>query len=269
MNLLVCVKQVPDTTEIRVDPVRNTLIRDGVPSILNPFDGFALEAAARIKDRFPDTKITAITMGPPQAVAVLRECLSTAADRAFLVSGRPFGGSDTLSTSYILSHAVAKLEQAEGKPFDIIFCGKQAIDGDTAQVGPELAEHLDRPQVTCATEVSPVEDGLSVCRQTDDEQEIIHLSAPCVLTFTKSVHELRAPSIRRRLLANRTRVPIISDADLTDIDLTRVGLSGSPTRVKKTFVAQRTKGNCVRIQGETAEQEAKQLYELLSSSNIF
>ncbi len=154
MNILVCVKQVPDTTEIRIDPVKNTLIREGVPSILNPFDAYALEAAARIKDKAPDTKIVVVSMGPPQAVNVLKECLSIAADKAYLVSGRGFGGSDTLATSYILSCAVKELEEIEGS-FDAVFCGKQAIDGDTAQVGPEIAEHLGYPQVTYGLEAAP------------------------------------------------------------------------------------------------------------------
>ncbi len=142
MNMLVCVKQVPDTTEIKIDPVNNTLIREGVPSIVNPFDGYALEAAARIKDKDPDAKIVVLSMGPEQAKAALKECLAIAADKAYLVSGRAFGGSDTLATSYIISEAIKKVEEKEGK-FDVIFCGKQAIDGDTAQVGPEIAEHLD------------------------------------------------------------------------------------------------------------------------------
>ena len=146
MNMLICVKQVPDTTEIKIDPIKNTLIRDGVPSILNPFDGYALEAAARIKDKNPDARLVVITMGPPQAVAVLKECLAIAADKAYLVSGRAFGGSDTLATSYILSEAIKTIEKIEGK-FDIIFCGKQAIDGDTAQVGPEIAYTAQKVQL--------------------------------------------------------------------------------------------------------------------------
>ena len=147
MNILVCIKQVPDTTEIKIDPVKNTLIREGVPSIVNPFDTYALEAAARIKDANPDAKIVVVTMGPPQAEKALRECLAIAADKAYLVTDRKFGGSDTLATSYVLRKTVEKLETLEGK-FDAIFCGKQAIDGDTGQVGPELAEWLDIPQVT-------------------------------------------------------------------------------------------------------------------------
>ena len=148
MNILVCVKQVPDTTEIKIDPVKNTLIRAGVPSIVNPFDMYALEAAACIKDKDPETVITVVSMGPPQAEAALRQCLAVAADKAYLISGKGFGGSDTLATSYILSRSIRKIEELEGKPFDAIFCGKQAVDGDTAQVGPEIAEHLDLPQIT-------------------------------------------------------------------------------------------------------------------------
>ena len=128
MNMLVCVKQVPDTTEIKIDPVKNALIRDGVPSILNPFDGYALEAAARIKDKDPSAKIVVLSMGPEQAKAVLKESLAIAADKAYLVSDRAFGGSDTLATSYIISETIKKIEETEGK-FDAIFCGKQAIDG--------------------------------------------------------------------------------------------------------------------------------------------
>ena len=142
MNILVCVKQVPDTTEIKIDPVTNTLIRAGVPSIVNPFDAYALEIAARIKDTVPGTKITLLSMGPQQATAALKECLAVGGDRAYLVSDRAFGGADTLATSYTLKCAIDKIQEKDGK-FDLIFCGKQAIDGDTAQVGPEIAEHMD------------------------------------------------------------------------------------------------------------------------------
>ena len=166
MKILLCVKQVPDTTEIRIDPVKNVLIREGVPSILNPFDSYALEAAAKIKDKEPGTRIVVLSMGPMQAQAALRECLSIAADKAYLVSGKGFGGSDTLATSYILSQAIRKIEKEEG-PFDAIFCGKQAIDGDTAQVGPEIAEHLGYPQVTYGLEAEKEGELLKVRRETE------------------------------------------------------------------------------------------------------
>ena len=167
MKMLVCIKQVPDTTEIKINPETNTLIRDGVESILNPFDGYALEAAARIKDANPDAELVALSMGPPQAVAVLKEAISIAADGAYLVSGRKFGGSDTLATSYIISEAIKRIEETEGK-FDIIFCGKQAIDGDTAQVGPEIAEHLGYPQVTYGLEAELDGDLVKVKKETED-----------------------------------------------------------------------------------------------------
>ena len=167
MNMLVCVKQVPDTTEIKIDPVKNTLIREGVPSIVNPFDGYALEAAARIKDKDPSAKIVVLSMGPEQAKAALKECLAIAADKAYLVSDRAFGGSDTLATSYIISETIKKVEELEGK-FDVIFCGKQAIDGDTAQVGPEIAEHLGLPQITYGLEAEVDGDAIKVKKEVEE-----------------------------------------------------------------------------------------------------
>ena len=266
MKILVCVKQVPDTTEIKIDPVRNTLIRDGVPSILNPFDSYALEAAARIKDKNPDTQISVICMGPEQAKAVLKESLAIAADKAYLVSGREFGGSDTLCTSYILSEAVKEIEKTEGK-FDMIFCGKQAIDGDTAQVGPEMAEHLDYPQVTYGLEAF-VEDGLvKVKKETEDGAQIIGIKTPCVLTFTKPSFDPRYPTIKRKMAANRANIPVLSLAEIPDMDPSKIGLKNSPTRVKKTFVPQKKTGG-IKIQEETAEDSTKKLFQLLSDAHV-
>ncbi len=266
MNILVCVKQVPDTTEIRIDPVKNTLIRDGVPSILNPFDSYALEAAARIKDKNPDTKIVVVTMGPPQAVAVLKESLAAAADKAYLVSGRSFGGSDTLATSYILSNAVKKIEELEGK-FDAIFCGKQAIDGDTAQVGPEIAEHLGLPQVTYGLEAELDGDRLKVVKELEDGQAIIGVKLPCLVTFTKPTWDLRFPTIKRKLAAGRAEIPVLGEDAFTEIDTTRIGLKGSPTRVKKTFVPKKKEGG-IKIQEETGSDSAKKLYGVLTEAGI-
>lgn len=266
MNILVCVKQVPDTTEIKIDPVKNTLIREGVPSIVNPFDGYALEAAARIKDKDPSTKIVVISMGPEQAKTALKECLSIAADQAYLVSDRAFGGSDTLATSYILKNAILHLESIEGK-FDAIFCGKQAIDGDTAQVGPEIAEHLDYPQVTYGLEAELDGDMLKVKKEVEDGIDIIGVQLPCVVTFTKPAWDPRYPTIKRRMAANRAEIPVITAADLTQIDLTRAGLKGSPTKVKRTFVPQKKTGG-IKIKEASAEESAKKLYQLLSSASV-
>ena len=255
MNILLCVKQVPDTTEIKIDPVKNTLIRDGVPSILNPFDGYALEAAARIKDKDPSTKIVVVTMGPPQAAAVLKECLAIAADKAYLVSGRTFGGSDTLATSYILSNAVKLVEETEGK-FDAIFCGKQAIDGDTAQVGPELAEHLGYPQVTYGLEAEADGDTLKVRKEVEEGVEVIAVKTPCVVTFTKPAWD-----------ANKAEIPTLDDTAFPGIDTTRIGLKGSPTHVKKTFVPQKKTGG-MKIEEADSTAAAKKLFQVLSDASV-
>lgn len=269
MNILVCVKQVPDTTEIKIDPVTNTLIRAGVPSIVNPFDTYALEAAARIKDQDPDTKIVVVSMGPKQAKEAQRECIAIAADKAYLVSGRPFGGSDTLATSYILANAVKKIEETEGK-FDAIFCGKQAIDGDTAQVGPELAEHLGYPQVTCVLEVEHVEQEsglLTVLKEGQEANSRIGVQPPCLLTFTKPSFDPRYPNVRRRLMANRMEIPEITPEDFADMDVTRIGLKGSPTRVSRTFVPVKSK-NVMRIQEDTTAASARKLAALLQAAHV-
>ena len=266
MNILVCVKQVPDTTEIKIDPVRNTLIREGVPSIVNPFDGYALEAAARIKDKNPETKIVVLSMGPEQAKNALKECLAIAADKAYLVSGRAFGGSDTLATSYILSNAVGKLEELEGK-FDLIFCGKQAIDGDTAQVGPELAEHLNYPQVTYGLEAEVDGDTIKVKKEVEEGVEVIAARMPCVVTFTKPAWDPRYPTIKRKMAANRAEIPTLGEDVFPNIDTTRIGLKCSPTHVKKTFVPQKKQGG-VKIEEGTGEDSAKKLFQLLSDANV-
>ncbi len=264
MNILLCVKQVPDTTEIRIDPVKNVLIREGVPSILNPFDSYALEAAARIKDQDPDTKIVVLSMGPMQAEAALRECLSVAADKAYLISGRGFGGSDTLATSYIISQAVRKVEEREGT-FDAIFCGKQAIDGDTAQVGPEIAEHLGYPQVTYGLEAQVEEDILKVRRETEGGYEVVGVKMPCLVTFTKPSWEVRYPTIPRKLAAEKAEVTILSEDDFPEMDKGMIGLKGSPTRVKKTFVPQKRKDGTV-IREADAAGTARKLFEALQSA---
>mgnify|MGYP000872838163 CR=1 FL=1 len=265
MKILVCVKQVPDTTEIRIDPVTNTLIRAGVPSILNPFDGFALEVAARIKDQNPGTVITVISMGPEQAKEALRSCLAAGADKAYLITDRAFSGSDTLATSYILSRAIKAVEKETG-PFDIIFCGKQAIDGDTAQVGPEIAEHLGYPQVTYAAEVSVEEGVAKVKRETEDGYEILAVQTPAVITVTKTPFELRYPSLRCKMASIRAIIPSLTSADL-DIDLNRVGLKGSPTKVKKTFTPQ-VKKRGVRIKEDTGADSARKLAALLNEAKL-
>ena len=267
MNILVCVKQVPDTTVIKIDPVKHTLIREGVPSILNTFDAYALETALRVRES-AGGKITVLSMGPEQAKEVLKECISVGADAAYLVSDRAFGGSDTLATSRTLAEAIRVLEEQQGEAFDLIFCGKQAIDGDTAQVGPEIAEHLGMPQVTYALEVQEAgADGLKVIREAEDGKQVVGVSYPCLVTFTKPNFDPRFPTIKRKMAARKAVIEQITAADLEGIDLSRAGLKGSPTKVKRTYVPPRKKSG-VMITGETPEECAAKLYEALNSAHI-
>ncbi len=265
MRILVCVKQVPDTTEIKIDPVTNTLIRAGVPSIVNPFDAYALEVAARIKDHTPDTSITLLSMGPEQAKNALKECLAVGGDKAYLVSDRAFGGADTLATSYTLTNAIRKLEEMDGA-FDLIFCGKQAIDGDTAQVGPEIAEHLDIPQVTYAVEAEVKDGEIFVKRETGDGFEIVAAKLPCLVTVTKPAFDPRFPSIKSKMAANRAQIPTLTAEDLP-IDRERIGLKGSPTKVKKSFTPPRKQGG-VLIQEADGEAAALKLFAVMSEANF-
>jgi electron transfer flavoprotein beta subunit len=267
MRMLVCIKQVPDTAEIRIDPVKNTLIRDGVPSIVNPFDAYALETAARLKDGNPGSEITLVSMGPAQAKAALRECLSVGGDRAFLVSGREFGGSDTLATSCILAAVVRELEAREGR-FDIIFCGKQAIDGDTAQVGPELAENLGLIQITNAVEVDLAGAELEVKKETDEGYELLAVKLPCLITMTKPSYEPRYPTIRSKMAAKKAEIPTLGFTDLESrLDRREIGLSGSPTRVIKTFTPPVRHGG-LRIQEASGQAAAARLLAALSQEGL-
>ncbi len=266
MNSLVCVKQVPDTTAVKIDPVTNTLIREGVPSILNPFDGFALEMALRLREQAGGT-VTLLSMGPPQAAEALRTCLAVGGDRAFLVSGREFGGSDTLATSYILSCAVKALEERTGESFDVIFCGKQAIDGDTGQVGPELAEHLDLPQITYATDAARENGKLRVRRETAEGYEVLECGLPAVISVTKTPYELRYATVKGIFFSNRAEIPVITPQEMEGkIDLSRAGLKGSPTKVKKSFTPQRSK-QCALVDEASPAASGTRLAALLFEAN--
>ncbi|MCL2548309.1 MAG: electron transfer flavoprotein subunit beta/FixA family protein [Symbiobacteriaceae bacterium] len=262
MNILVCIKQVPNTQAIAIDPKTNTLIREGVESILNPFDGYALEAAARLQDEHPEVRIYTLSMGPPQAEAVLRESLAIAADTAYLISDPLFGGSDTLATSYILSQGIQRICELEGISFAMIFCGKQAIDGDTAQVGPQIAERLDLPQVTCGLTCELVESALKVIRETDQGREIVLTPLPCLVTFTKPSFEPRFATARRRIASRKAEITRLGCDDLPGIDRSRVGLTGSPTRVLKTYVPQIGKDGII-LSDFPLEEATRQLASFL------
>jgi len=229
MNIIVCIKQVPDTTQVRIDPETNTLIREGVESIINPFDMYAIEEGVRLKEKFGG-KTVVLTMGPPQAEAALREAISMGCDEAYLVSDRAFAGSDTLATGYTLAKAILKI-----KDFDIILCGKQASDGDTAQVGPGIATQLDIPQVTYVKKFEQVDEkSAQVERMTEEGFEIIKTSLPCLFTVVKEINEPRIPSLKGRMKAKKAEIISWKAIDL-DVDEARLGLTGSPTWVSKIF----------------------------------
>lgn len=250
MEIIVCIKQVPDTTEVKIDPQTNSLIRQGVPSIVNPFDKHALEAALQLKDKHGG-KITVLSMGPPQAQGALKECLAMGADEAVLVSDKLFGGADTLATSYTLAAAI----KAIGK-YDLIICGKQSIDGDTAQVGPELAEHLGIPQITYAAAVEVNENSIHVKREKEDGYEVVEGSMPLLITVVKSINEPRHPSVKGVMKANRKTIPVWTADDFA-VETNRIGLAGSPTQVKRIFTPkQRIQGEIIQIENASAAAES-------------
>ena len=244
MNIVVCVKQVPDTNEVKIDPKTGTLIREGVPSIINPDDKNALEEALSLKDKY-GAKVTVISMGPPQAEKALREALAMGADEAILITDRAFAGADTLATSNALAGALRKLD------YDIIFAGRQAIDGDTAQVGPEIAVHLNLPQVTYVEKVEVEGKSLKVRRAWEDGYETIQVNTPVLLTAIKELNEPRYMNVRYIFETFNKEVKIWS-ADDIDVDKALLGLSGSPTKVKKSMTKE-AKG-----QGEVINKPAKE-----------
>lgn len=252
LKIIVCAKQVPDTNEVKIDPVKNTLIRDGVPSILNHDDANALEEALRIKDVYKDTHITVLTMGPPQAKDMLIECLAMGADEAVLASDRALGGSDTWATSNALAAAIRKIGE-----FDIIFAGRQAIDGDTAQVGPQIAEKLDIPQVTYVTEFEIVDRDIIVKRALEDGYEKIKIGMPCMLTAIKELNEPRYMYIGGIYEATKKEIPVWGAAAL-GVDLTEVGLESSPTNVFRSF-SPAGKGKGIMLEGDCDKDVAKAL----------
>jgi len=255
MNIIVCIKQVPETTEVRINPETNTLIREGVKSIINPFDMYAIEEGVRLKERFGG-KVTVVTMGPPQADAALREAISMGADEGILVCDRAFAGSDTWATSYTLSGAIKKIGS-----FDLIICGKQASDGDTAQVGPGISTHLDIPQVTYVKKVEEAnEKSMRVERMMEEGYEIIETPLPALLTVVKEINEPRIPSLKGMIRAKSAKIIIWGQNDL-NLDPQNIGLCGSPTQVVKIFTPPQRSGGQI-IKGEVPEIAA-QLVDLL------
>ena len=261
MRIIVCVKQVPDTNEITINPETGTLIRDGVPSILNNDDANALEQALEIKDAYPDTEVIALTMGPPQAREMLQECLAMGADEAILLSDRALGGSDTWATSNALAAGIRKIGD-----FDLVFAGRQAIDGDTAQVGPQIAEKLGVPQVTYVKEFEMGEDAVTVKRALEDGYEQLRVKLPCVLTAIKELNTPRYMSVPGILRAVKSEIKVWS-ADDIGVDKTTVGLKASPTNVFRSFTP-KPKGKGITVEGDTAKELASNLLADLRKKHI-
>ncbi len=250
MKIIVCIKQVPATTQVRINPETNTLIREGVESIINPFDAYAIEEGVRIAERCGGT-VTVLTMGPPQAEAALREAISLGADKAVLLSDRAFAGSDTWATSYTLAQGIKKIGD-----YDLIICGKQAIDGDTAQVGPGIAEFLDIPFVAYIRKIEEIGDGkLRVERLMDEGYEVIDTAMPALITVVKEINEPRLPSLRGKIKAKKAE---ISTWNLSDLGVSEdnVGLPASPTKVVKIFTPP-PRGKGEMLSGATHEMADK------------
>lgn len=258
MNIIVCIKQVPETTEVRINPETNTLMREGVKSVINPFDMYAIEEGVRIKEK-SGGKVTILTMGPPQAEGALREAVSLGADEPILLSDRAFAGSDTWATSYTLAAAIRKI-----KDYDLIICGKQASDGDTAQVGPGIAAHLDIPQVTYVKRIEELKDrAIRAQRMTEEGYEIIESPLPCLFTVVKEINSPRMPSLRGLMRARQAKIIHWTHKDL-EVNSENLGLSGSPTQVVKVFSPP------PRAQGEMLEGDpevvTQKLAEILISN---
>ena len=250
MNIVVCIKQVPYATNVRIDPVTKTLVREGVESVINPFDTYAIEEGVRIRERVGEGKVTILSMGPKQAENALREAISLGADEAVLVCSRAFAGGDTWATSLTLAKAIEKLNP------DVVLAGKQAIDGDTAQVGPGISCHLDWPQACYVSKIREIAKGRAVVEcLMETGKEVLEVELPAVLTVVKEINEPRLPSLKGKMRAKKAVITVWDENDI-GIEPERVGLKGSPTAVKRTFTPEaRTGGEIIRA--ETAAEAAK------------
>jgi electron transfer flavoprotein beta subunit len=265
LHIIVCIKSVPDTTEVRFHPETNTLMREGVAAQINPFDLYAIEEAVRLKEAHGGA-VTVITMGPPRAEDQLRDALAVGCDEAILLSARAFAGSDTWATAYTLAQAIRKLA-----PFDLILCGKQAIDGDTGQVGPGIATQLGLSQLTYVSrlrDVDPTTGTLRAERLLEEGCEIVETRLPALLTVLKDINKPRDPTPRLLRRARRAEIPAWTEADLPDADPRLLGLDGSPTKVVQVFSPPGRAVGVHWITGDTPEALAEQLATQLISEGL-
>ncbi|MFL0267367.1 electron transfer flavoprotein subunit beta/FixA family protein [Candidatus Clostridium radicumherbarum] len=230
MNIIVCIKQVPGTTKVEVDPVTGVLKRDGIDSKMNPYDLYALETAVRLKEQ-TGGRVKVISMGPPQAKEIIKEAFTMGADEGMLISDRKFAGADVLATSYTISQGIKKLGD-----YDIIICGKQTTDGDTAQVGPEMAEYLNIPHIANVRKIEELnKESMIVEMDMGDTIEVSEIKFPCLITVDKGIFEPRLPSYKKKLSTKDREITVISFKDLEDQDEKKYGLNGSPTQVERIF----------------------------------
>jgi electron transfer flavoprotein beta subunit len=263
MEIIVCVKQVPDARDVKIDPETNTLKREGAPSMVNPYDMYAVEAALRLRDEHGGRAV-ALSMGPPQAEEALRKVVEYGVDQAVLLSDRVFAGADTWATSYTLAQGVRRIGD-----FDLIVCGKQAADGDTAQVGPELAEWLDIPFVSFVRRLVSLDAErrvLTVQRMMDDGYDVVEVELPALITVVKEIGDLRVPSLKGKMKAKKLDIPVYNFQDI-GADPEKVGLAGSPTQVAKIFAPQ-PRGEKTVIEGDPDEAAARLLDHLRADKVI-
>jgi electron transfer flavoprotein beta subunit len=256
LKIVVCIKQVPDTTNVRINPETNTLMREGVESIINPFDMYALEEGIRLKEKHGGTVIV-LSMGPPQVESALREALSLGVDEAILLSDRAFAGADTLATAYTLARGIKKVGKV-----DVILMGRQAIDGDTGQVGPGVAENLGLPHVTEIRMIEGIEDDgtIIVERLLEDGYVRLKSKLPLVLTVVKEINEPRLPSLKGKMAAKKAEIPSWNHEHI-EFDLQRIGLTGSPTQVMKIFTPPKPSGGKI-FEGDVQQAVTSLLAEL-------
>jgi electron transfer flavoprotein beta subunit len=266
-NMVVCIKQVPDSAQIRVHPVTNTIMRQGVPTIINPYDLYALEAALSLRDRMGGT-VTVLTMGPPMAVTALRKALGHGADRAILLSDRFFAGADTLATSYALTAAIRKI--GETTPVDIVCTGKQTIDGDTAQVGPGIARRMDLNQLTYVSAIPTIDKDageITVHRRAEGGVQVLKTRLPCLITMLEATNTLRRGSLPDMLRAERADVETWNAEAAGVEDIGKCGMKGSPTKVSKVFAPAPRAEKAKMVEGDTAAAKASAAIDALADAD--
>jgi electron transfer flavoprotein beta subunit len=265
LKIIVCIKQVPDTTDVKINPETNTLIREGITNIINPFDVYAIEEALRLKEKFGG-KVSVISLGPPQSINALKQAVGMGADEAIQLSDLAFAGSDSWSTSYTLALAVRKLGG-----FDIILCGKQAIDGDTGQVGPGIASQLGITQLTYVFKIIKLEPEvgtITVERLLEEGREIVEAKLPALLTVVKDINQPRSATLFHMRRASKLLIPTWTAADLPGADSSRLGLNGSPTKVIKIFSPPKHEGVLDLIKADSVEQSAEILADKIIAEKI-